>query len=207
MKFLLSFAALLVLILAYFRLFPSAPINPILPIEQGQQEVNGHNADVPKGAGAMAPPADGEEAVETEEASGAAIAPVFPGQTYGAAITAAGALPMSALATMLGSRDSAQVKLVGKASAVCQARGCWMTLPTADGKEMRVRFRDYGFFVPKNLSGHEVVVSGWAYRSTVPKGELQHYAQDAGKTDQEVAAITQDEQQLTFIADGVRVVN
>ncbi|MCI1187421.1 DUF4920 domain-containing protein [Hymenobacter sp. DH14] len=204
MKFLLSFVVVLVLILAYFRLFPSAPINPVLPVEQGQQEVNGHNADVPKGAGAMAPAAEGEEA---EEAGAAAVAPAKPGQTYGAAITPAGALPMSALSTALGQRDSAQVKLVGKASAVCQAKGCWMTLPTADGKEMRVRFRDYAFFVPKDLSGHEVVVSGWAYRSTVPKSELQHYAKDAGKTDQEVAAINQDEQQLTFLADGVRVLN
>ena len=203
MKFLLSFAVVLVLILAYFRLFPSAPINPVLPIEQGQQEVNGHNADVPKGAGAMAPAAEGAD----EEEAGVAVAPATPGQAYGAAITPAGALPMSALAVALGQRDSAQVKLVGKASAVCQAKGCWMTLPTADGKEMRVRFRDYAFFVPKDLSGHEVVVSGWAYRSTVPKSELQHYAKDAGKTDQEVAAITQDEQQLTFLADGVRVIN
>ena len=32
MKFLLSFVVVLVLILAYFRLFPSAPINPVLPI-------------------------------------------------------------------------------------------------------------------------------------------------------------------------------
>ena len=199
MKFFLSFVIVLVLILAYFRLFPSAPINPVLPIEQGQQEVNGHNADVPKGAGAMAPAAEGEEAAE---AGAAAVAPATPGQTYGAAITPAGALPVA-----LGKSDSARVKLVGKASAVCQAKGCWMTLPIADGKEMRVRFRDYAFFVPKDLSGHEVVVSGWAYRSTVPKSELQHYAKDAGKTDQEVAAISQDEQQLTFLADGVRVVN
>lgn len=204
MKYLLSFAVVLILILAYFRLFPSAPINPVLPVEPGQEEVNGHNADVPKGAGAMAPAAEGEEAAE---AGAATVAPATPGQTYGAAITPAGALPMSALPTALGTRDSAQVKLVGKASAVCQAKGCWMTLPTADGKQMRVRFRDYAFFVPKDLSGHEVVVSGWAYRSVVPKSELQHYAQDAGKTEQEIAAITQDEQQLTFLADGVRVVN
>ena len=203
MKFFLSFVVVLVLILAYFRLFPSAPINPVLPVEQGQEEVNGHNAEVPKGAGAMAPAPEGEE----EEGPGTAVAPATPGRSYGAAVTPAGALPMSALPAALGPRDSAQVKLVGKASAVCQAKGCWMTLPTADGKEMRVRFRDYAFFVPKDLSGHEVVVSGWAYRSTVPKSELQHYAKDAGKTDQEVAAITQDEQQLTFLADGVRVVN
>ena len=77
MKYFLSFVVLLVLILAYFRLFPSAPINPVLPIEQGQQEVNGHNADVPKGAGAMAPAAGGEEAAE---AGALPVAPATPGQ-------------------------------------------------------------------------------------------------------------------------------
>ena len=51
MKYLLSFVAVLAAILLYIRFVPSAPINPVLPVEQGQQEVNGHNADVPKGAG------------------------------------------------------------------------------------------------------------------------------------------------------------
>ncbi|OGX87007.1 DUF4920 domain-containing protein [Hymenobacter glacialis] len=140
-----------------------------------------------------------------EEGPSTLVAPAAAGQTFGTVITADGALPISALSVALGSRDSAQVKLVGKAKAVCQAKGCWMTLPTADGKEMRVRFRDYAFFVPKDLSGRTVVVSGWAHRSTVPKADLQHYAKDAGKSGQEIAAITRDEQQLTFMADGVLV--
>jgi hypothetical protein len=201
MKFFLSFVGVLVAILLFIRFVPSAPINPVLPTEQGQEEVNGHNSEVPKGSG------EATEEEGEENHSSTSIAPVAPGQTYGTVVSADGALPMTALGTALGGRDSAQVKLVGKASAVCQAKGCWMTLPTADGKEMRVRFKDYAFFVPKDLSGHEVVVSGWAHRSTVPKSELQHYAKDAGKSEKEVAAITEDEQQLTFMADGVRVLN
>ena len=201
MKFILSFAGVLIAILLLVRFMPSAPINPILPIGP-QQEVNGHGADIPPG-----PAQDTTREEETEEAghSSTMVAPATPGQSYGAAFSPDGAVPMSALATALGSRDSAQVKLVGKASAVCQAKGCWMTLPTADGQQMRVRFKDYAFFVPKDLSGHDVVVNGWAHRSTVTKEDLQHYAKDAGKSDQEVAAITKDEQQLTFMADGVLV--
>ena len=197
MKYLLSFVGILVLILLYVRFAPSAPINPVLPIGP-QKEVNGHDAEVPKGAGI--------ESEEQEDGnSNTRVAPATPGQTYGANITAEGAVPMSALTTALSGRDSVRVKLMGKASAVCQVRGCWMTLPTANGQQMRVRFRDYAFFVPKDLSGHEVVVSGWAHRSIVPKAELQHYAKDGGKSDQEAASITQDEQQLTFLADGVLV--
>ena len=203
MKYILSFAGVLVAILLLLKFVPSAPINPILPVPQGQQEVNGHDADVPKGAGAEA---EGEE--EEGEAPGqTSVAPATPGQTYGVAITPAGAVPMSALATALGTRDSAQVKLVGTASAVCQAKGCWMTLPTADGQQMRVRFRDYAFFVPKDLSGHTVVVSGWAHRETVSVADQQHYLRDAGKPEPEIAAITQPRQELNFMADGVLVKN
>ena len=201
MKYLLSFFAVLAVILLYFRFVPSAPINPVLPVEGSQKEVQGHNSEVPPGD-----ENDSTERLEEgEEGPSTAVPPATPGQTYGAAISPEGAVPMSALATALGNRDSAQVKLVGRATAVCQAKGCWMTLPTADGKEMRVRFKDYAFFVPKDLNGHNVVVSGWAHRSTVTKDDLQHYAKDAGKSAQDVAAITQDEQQLTFMADGVLV--
>ncbi|WP_210515175.1 DUF4920 domain-containing protein [Hymenobacter terricola] len=206
MKFILSFVGVLVAILVLVRFFPSAPINPVLPVPQGQKEVNGHDSSVPKGSG-TGNESNQEEEEGEERPGNTSIAPVAPGQTYGAVISPDGAVPVSALGVALNARDSAQVKVAGKASAVCQAKGCWMTLPTADGKEMRVRFRDYAFFVPKDLSGHDVVVSGWAYRSTVPKAELQHYAKDAGKSDQEIAAITQDEQQLTFLADGVLVRN
>ncbi|OON70043.1 DUF4920 domain-containing protein [Hymenobacter sp. CRA2] len=127
------------------------------------------------------------------------------GQTYGAAVTEDGAQPMSALATTLGTQDSAKVKLVGQITDVCQAKGCWMKMQTADGKEMRVRFKDYAFFVPKDVKGKTVVVDGWAHREEVPVADLQHYAKDAGKSEKEVAAITQPEQQVNFMADGVLI--
>ena len=142
---------------------------------------------------------------ETAATAPAVETPTVTGKTYGAAITAEGAQPLSALGTVLGTQDSAQVKLVGKADAVCQAKGCWLTMKTPEGQEMRVRFKDYAFFVPKDISGKTVVINGWAHRETVPVSDLQHYAQDAGKSDKEVAAITQPQQQLNFEADGVLV--
>ena len=200
MKFIVFFAGVLVAILLYVRFVPSAPINPVLPVGP-QKEVNGHNSEVPPGGNTDST----TEEEEKRNGPSTSVPSAAPGQTYGAAISPEGAVPMAALPAALGSRDSAQLKLAGKASAVCQVKGCWMTLPTADGKQMRVRFKDYAFFVPKDLNGHQVVVSGWAHRSTVPKADLQHFAQDAGKSSQEIAAITQDEQQLTFLADGVLV--
>ncbi|OWP65128.1 DUF4920 domain-containing protein [Hymenobacter amundsenii] len=142
-------------------------------------------------------------------ATGATATPTAPatptGQTYGAAISAEGAQPISALSTLLGTQDSAQVKLVGTAHEVCQAKGCWMTMKLADGRDMRIRFKEYAFFVPKDISGKTVVINGWAHRETVPVSDLRHFAQDAGKSATEVAAITEPQQQLNFEADGVLV--
>jgi hypothetical protein len=140
-------------------------------------------------------------AIEKTPPSAAAIG----GQTYGAPITPADAVPVAQLNQVLGTKDSAQVKLIGKATEVCQAKGCWMTIATANGKQMRVRFKDYGFFVPKDISGKTVVINGWAHRELVPVDDLRHYAKDAGKSAKDIAAITQPEQQLNFEADGVLV--
>ncbi|KAA9339737.1 DUF4920 domain-containing protein [Hymenobacter busanensis] len=128
-------------------------------------------------------------------------------KSYGEAITEADAQPLSALPTVLGDKDSAQVKLVGTITDVCQARGCWMKMQTADGKEMRVRFKDYAFFVPKDIKGKTAVIDGWVHREEVPVEDLQHYATDAGKSDKEIAAITKPEQQVNFEANGVLIKN
>ncbi|UOG77003.1 DUF4920 domain-containing protein [Hymenobacter tibetensis] len=134
-----------------------------------------------------------------------AVAAEAGGKTYGTAVSMEGAKPLSELQQVLGDKDSAQVKLVGTADAVCQAKGCWLTMKTPEGKEMRVRFKDYAFFVPKDIAGKTVVINGWAHREEVPVSDLQHYAKDAGKSAEEVTAITKAEEQLNFEADGVLV--
>jgi hypothetical protein len=68
---------------------------------------------------------------------------------------------------------------------------------------MRVTFKDYGFFVPKDSKGKEVVIEGIAMRKVTPVDELRHYAEDAGKSPEEVAAITEPVQELAFEAVGV----
>jgi hypothetical protein len=165
----------------------------------------------PTETAAQAPTAESAEEAhaeaEAEARGGADGKATADGKIYGAEVTEAGAQPISALPTVLGQQDSAKVKLVGQITDVCQAKGCWMKLQTADGKEMRVRFKDYAFFVPKDAKGKTVVVDGWAHREEISVADQQHYAKDAGKSDKEVAAITKPEQQLTFMADGVLIKN
>lgn len=70
---------------------------------------------------------------------------------------------------------------------------------------MRVSFKDYDFFVPKDIEGKTVVFEGKAFSRVTPVKELKHYAEDAGKSKEEVAKITEPEKALVFVADGVIV--
>jgi len=98
--------------------------------------------------------------------------------------------------------DTVAVKMETKVNAVCQSKGCWMRLDLGDD-EVMVKFKDYGFFMPKNIADKEVIVNGKAFISEVSVEEQRHYAEDAGKTEDEIAAITEVEKTLSFEADGV----
>ncbi len=103
------------------------------------------------------------------------------------------------------SPDSLVVKVKGTVQEVCQMKGCWMTVASQSEsvEPMMVRFKDYGFFVPKDISGREVVMEGIAYLSTMSVEEQRHYAEDAGKSEAEIAAITDPKEEYTFEASGV----
>lgn len=122
---------------------------------------------------------------------------------WGAPLTAASAEPLALAALLDGAAtyDGRTVAVRGKVVEVCQTKGCWMLL--SDGKrELRVRFLDYAFFVPKGLAG-EVVVEGVFAIQMVPVDEARHYLEDAGKHEQAMA-ITVPQKSFTFMANGVR---
>ena len=99
--------------------------------------------------------------------------------------------------------DSINSKMIAKVNSVCQAKGCWMTLDLGDEQEVMVKFKDYGFFVPKDISGKEVIINGKAYVKEVSIDVQRHYAEDAGKSLEEIAAITEVKKTFSFEADGV----
>ncbi|GAL89972.1 DUF4920 domain-containing protein [Jejuia pallidilutea] len=101
--------------------------------------------------------------------------------------------------------DSIDSKMKAKVKKVCQAKGCWMTLDLGNDNEVMVKFKDYGFFVPKDIAGKEVVINGKAYVKEVSVDEQRHYAEDAGKSAEEIAAITLPKRTYSFEADGVLV--
>ena len=56
--------------------------------------------------------------------------------------------------------------------------------------------------MPLNAEG-EVVVNGKAFVTETTVDELRHYAEDAGKSEEEIAAITESKFEYRFLADGV----
>lgn len=127
---------------------------------------------------------------------------------FGASFEAEEVLSYDDLLNKMNTNDSLMAVVQGKVEAVCQAKGCWMNIssPSA-GEEMVVKFKDYGFFVPKDISGREVVLQGKAFREVTPVDELRHLAEDEGKSEEEIAAITEPVVELKFMADGVRLLS
>ena len=96
------------------------------------------------------------------------------------------------------------VKVEGTVEAVCQMKGCWMNMKLANGEDMRIRFKDYGFFVPKDASGKTAVIEGAAYYTTTSVEDLRHYAEDAGMSEEEAErTITEPKKSIEFEATGV----
>ncbi|MBK9399288.1 MAG: DUF4920 domain-containing protein [Bacteroidetes bacterium] len=142
---------------------------------------------------------------ENNEANGDSTATTL--LQFGAKIDEAGAISMDSLLAMVnaGNGDISGVKVEGKVNEVCQAKGCWMQLDKGDGTTMRVTFKDYGFFVPKDCGGKSAIILGHAYMDTTAVEDLRHYAEDAGKSKEEIEKITEPEVELAFEAEGVLI--
>ena len=115
----------------------------------------------------------------------------------------------SLLVAMIGV-DSVEAKVTGLVSSVCQAKGCWMDITSEQNKEaetMFVEFKDYGFFMPKDLAGKKVVMTGKAFREVTSVEELKHFAEDEGLTPAEIEKITEPKEELKFLASGVMILD
>lgn len=124
-------------------------------------------------------------------------------QYFGDTITEDNAIKSTELMSFMNNKDSAQVKFTTTIKEVCQKKGCWMDVEVANGELMTVRFKDYGFFVPKDAAGKTTVLNGWCYRTVESVDWLKHKAKDANKSQTEIDAITEPDTTYTFMADGV----
>ena len=109
----------------------------------------------------------------------------------------------SEIAILYNSTQKFNTSFKAKVTDVCQMKGCWMKLDLGKNKEVMVSFKDYGFFVPKDIKGKYVIVSGKAFTRKIPVEELKHYARDRGDSKIIIEEINKPKEIYSLIANGV----
>ena len=126
--------------------------------------------------------------------------------SYGEQITSDNAIDIKTISELMAGKDSLEVKLTGEIEKTCKMKGCWMTVKTSDNTTMRVTFENYGFFVPKEgMEGKTAIVQGEVKKTLNTVETLRHFAQDEGKSAEEINAITEPQEEYTFVATGVLI--
>jgi hypothetical protein len=113
----------------------------------------------------------------TEEAASDEVAAVVEAPTftvYGDSIQSEGALQPDEFLSQMAGKDTMEVTLEAKINQTCRVKGCWMTLDMGNGEEMRVSFKDYGFFVPVALQNKTVKVQGRLKAKLVDKESKEY---------------------------------
>ena len=131
--------------------------------------------------------------------------PAAKGVTYGAGTSADGAITLTQASDQIKEKDKFTGKVKGKVVSVCLEKGCWMKVSRDNGEPVMVKFKDYGFFMPKDILGKEVVLDGEATVKETSVKQLKHYASDAGKSKEEIEKIKEPKKEIIFVAKGVLV--
>jgi hypothetical protein len=132
-----------------------------------------------------------------------AVKPTSSSGTFGAAITAENAASASELPALLEGKETADVKLIGKVKTVCQNTGCWMDIDIGNDEIVHVTFKDDGFLMPMDAAGKTAVIEGVATYEEISVKMLKHLAEDEGKSQEEIDAITEPKLEYTLVAKGV----
>jgi len=131
----------------------------------------------------------------------------YSGQKFGEEVKPGDVKPAAKMEASMGDKKTVDMKIEGKVVDVCKKKGCWMTLEMPNGDPMRVTFKDYAFFMPMDIVGKKVVLDGLAKKQTISVETLRHYAEDAKKSPEEVAKITDPKKELAFEAKGVVILD
>lgn len=131
------------------------------------------------------------------------LANSFAQKYFGEKITETGAIEAKQLPALMKDKQSLNIKVKGKIQEVCQKKGCWMKMDLGNGETMRIKFKDYAFFVPKNSAGKTAIIEGVASKEIIDVATLRHYAEDAGKSKKEIEAINKPKEEISFEAKGV----
>ena len=97
-------------------------------------------------------------------------------------------------------------KIKGKVVEVCQTMGCWAKVQKDDGSTIMIKVKDHEFAMPKDMVGRTVIIEGKAELKETSVAMLKHYAEDAGKSKEEVDKIKEPKKEVIMMIKGVKVV-
>lgn len=121
---------------------------------------------------------------------------------FGAGVTLRETTPLAEVLATPERYAAEPVLVEGRITDVCQKKGCWTVL--TDGKNsVRVRFQDYGFFLPKDAFGATALVQGVAVVRTLSEKEARHYEAESRGGDP--GAIQGEQREVGLVASGVRL--
>ena len=122
---------------------------------------------------------------------------------YGDLVKEKGVISTATLLSKVETTGTFEGKISGVIQEVCTMKGCWFTMALPNGSSMRVTFKDYGFFIPTNSQDFPITLEGVATLTETDVETLRHYAEDQGKSKEEVEAIKVPKKEITFVASGV----
>lgn len=132
------------------------------------------------------------------------VKPAAPGVVYGTVTEKGEAIKVTELNTKMKD-DKYEGKVTGKVTEVCKAMGCWIKLELADGKTIMVKAKDHSFTMPQDIVGKTVVVDGEAKSKEISEAMRKHYAEDGGKSKEEINKIKGSTKEVMIAANGVKV--
>ena len=93
-----------------------------------------------------------------------------------------------------------EVLVETRIAKVCQKKGCFFVAQEG-ASTARVTFKDYGFFIPTDSGGKNVVLLGTFSRKSVSEEQAEHYAADLG----EKAPVTPEMYEYSIVATAVKI--
>ena len=134
----------------------------------------------------------------------------FAGETIsrGAAIAKdAQAVPLATVLASPAEYMKTPVVVEGVITNACERKGCWMQLKplpstTSGDQNVRVTFKDYGFFVPLDSKGMKARAEGVTTVKKLSKQEADHLEEEGAKLkrNEDGSAI-----EVSFVANGVEL--
>ncbi len=100
-------------------------------------------------------------------------------ETFGAPLPDGKPISLSEAVAAMDERDGEAVLIETEVVEVCRKKGCFF-IARDGGTTARVKFVDYGFFVPTDTGGKRVTLAGTLERVELSAAQAAHYAEDAG---------------------------